>query len=192
MSLFAKKDVKGNAVENVQPKRTFGPTHKKKNTYVVKLNNIMADLSLFSECPCTPISVITLNGAPQQKEGDWMRGTTFPNPGATQMVYAFDKLKPVMSEKLRSTIVEYLDKATGEPVLTLFPQNHMHFHKLNKFAVAHIENVDEGKCLFMSNLNEADLSEVSRLNHASRQDLFAQVEMRQNCIKQYKQQCISK
>ena len=100
----------------------FGATHKKKNTYIVKVNNLMADTSAFGMCQNTPLPVIVQNGQRVQNgTGAWMRGTNFPNPAAASMQAEFDVLKPVMGEKLASMIIEYLDKDTGRPVLTLFP-----------------------------------------------------------------------
>lgn len=187
MKLFKKKDLNTNQV-SVNTDRKFGKTHKKKNTYIVSLNGVMADLGLFELCKTMPLAVVTLNGKEYQPQGGFMKCTEFPNPGATQMFYAFKHLKPLMGEKLSATIVEYLDKYSGKPVLTLYPQNHVYFHNLNKSAVVHVENTDEGKCLYIQNIDKLDMDEMYKLNHASRHDLFAQVEMRQKFIKEYNRQ----
>lgn len=137
----------------------FGATHKKKNTYIVKVNNLMADTSAFGMCKNTPLPVVVLNGQRVQNgTGAWMRGTNFPNPAAASMQAEFDVLKPVMGEKLASMIIEYLDKDTGRPVLTLFPTS----------AYVH------------DGYDEKDY--MAHLNHASRQDLTHQLKIREQLI----------
>lgn len=185
MNLFKKN--KKNA--NLETKTSFvkhtgqyGPTHKKKNTYVVELDNIMLDLPLFGSCKNTPIAVITLNGEEYQPKTDFLKCSQFPNPGASEMFYAHKALKPFMGEKLSSTIVEYLDKNSGKPVLTLYPQNQIFFHNFDKTAAVHIE----GKCLYLADVTEKEVKEICySLNHATRRDLFHQVEKRQKFIQKY-------
>lgn len=136
----------------------FGATHKKKNTYIVKVNNLMADMSAFGMCQNTPLPVIVQNGKRVQNgTGAWMRGTNFPNPAAASMQAEFDVLEPVMGEKLASMIIEYLDKDTGRPVLTLFPTSTYVHDGYEKNYMAH-------------------------LNHASRQDLTHQLKIREQLI----------
>lgn len=136
----------------------FGATHKKKNTYIVKVNNLMADMSAFGMCQNTPLPVIVQNGQRVQNgTGAWMRGTNFPNPAAASMQAEFDVLKPVMGEKLASMIIEYLDKDTGRPVLTLFPTS-VYVH------------------------DGYEKNYMSHLNHASRQDLNHQLKIREQLI----------
>lgn len=136
----------------------FGATHKKKNTYIVKVNNLMADTSAFGMCQNTPLPVIVQNGQRVQNgTGAWMRGTNFPNPAAASMQAEFDVLEPVMGEKLASMIIEYLDKDTGRPVLTLFPTSVYVHDGYKKNYMAH-------------------------LNHASRQDLNHQLKIREHLI----------
>ena len=68
----------------------FGATHKKKNTYIVKVNNLMADTSAFGMCQNTPLPVIVQNGQRVQNgTGAWMRGTNFPNPAYQSTVRGF-------------------------------------------------------------------------------------------------------
>lgn len=137
----------------------FGATRKKKNTYIVKVNNLMADMSAFGMCQNTPLPVIVQKGQRVQNgTGAWMRGTNFPNPAAASMQAEFDVLKPVMGEKLASMIIEYLDKDTGRPVLTLFPTS----------AYVH------------DGYDEKDY--MAHLNHASRQDLTHQLKIREQLI----------
>ncbi len=156
MKLFGKRDNNKTPVQS-EKNKTFGPTRKKKNTYIVKISDVMANLSAWELCQMTPLAVIVLNGETVQNTSDWLHTTQFPNPGANNMVNAFDTLKPVMGEKLASTIVEYLDKETGEPVLQLYPTN---------IVMACVVNP------------------LERMNHASRQDMNHQIQIRNKFINQ--------
>jgi len=136
----------------------FAATRKKKNTYIVNVNNLMADMSAFGMCKNTPLPVVVMNGQRMQNgAGAWMRGTNFPNPAAALMQAEFDSLEPVMGEKIASMIIEYLDKDTGRPVLTLFPTSAYVHDGYEKDYMAH-------------------------LNHASRQDLTNQIKIREQLI----------
>ena len=75
------------------------------------------------------------------------------------MVGVFDKLEPVMGTRLASTIVEYLDKETNEPVAMLFPTNEIMYRE------------------------DASHDFTSRLNHATRQDLKRQMSVREKYLK---------
>ncbi len=134
------------------------PTKKRKNTYVIT-TSVLADLSLFSACSSTPLVVVELNGKKVNQDTGWKSGTEFPNPGASDMVVAFKQLQPIMGEKLASTIVEYLDKETNEPVAMLFPTNDIMYRE------------DAGKNF------------TNRLNHATRQDLKRQMSVREKYLK---------
>ena len=181
MGLFSKKPV-----EMAKTQKVFRPTRKKKNTYVVSLSNILGDLSVFEE---TPLAVVTLNGETVQNNTDWLKAIKFPNPGAKYMYQSHGRLSIIMGEKLASTIVEYLDKKTGEPILTLFPQNWLFFNNSKKTAVVWVEK-DGNDTVFRfsanNTLTEQDIAEFDKLNHASKQDLFAQVGRRMDCIKEFK------
>ena len=182
MKLFSKKD-------SVCPEpRKFGPTHKKKNTYVVAANGLLARLDVFAMCKNTPLPVVSINGVIQQENGGWVSSKDFPNPAASQMRQVYKVLQPYMGTEKASTVVEYLDKNTGEPVVTLFPHNMLILNKINKCSYVHIECNDDQKCMCLPNLTEQDGAEFNKLNHASRQDLFSQIEMRQKFIRQYNQQ----
>lgn len=133
------------------------PTKKKKNTYVIKYS-VLADLTLFSDCPTTPLPVVSLNGKSVNNGGGWNSCTEFPNPAATDMIRKFDVLKPIMGEKLACTVVEYLDKSTDEPVAILFPTN----------VLMYREDFGTG---FMRHLN-----------HATRQDLKRQMSIRERLL----------
>lgn len=138
----------------------FGPTHKKKNTYIVKVNNLMADTSVFELCKYTPLPVTVLNGKDVQKPHNiWMGATKFPNPGAVCMQSEFKTIAPVMGPKIASTVIEYLDKANNRPVLTLFPTS------------AYVHDGYENDYM-------------SHLNHASRRDLAHQIKIREQMMNQ--------
>lgn len=169
MTIFNKK-------QETSAQKVFKPTHKKKNTYIVQLTDMLVDFDAFSRCQNTIMHVATLNGKAMQPEGGWLRCAEFPNPCATKMANEFKHYEPVMGEKLASTIIEYLDKNTGEPVLSLFPQNQVHFHKTGISAIVKITQEQDNICMWLPNGAE---NEAMRLNHASRQDFFHQVMLRQ-------------
>lgn len=133
---------------------------KKKNTYVLKISGLLVTPGVFSMCRSTPLPVITKNGEQTQSASGWMAGTPFPNPGASDMQMEYKFLEPYMGEKMASTIVEYLDKETGRPVLMLFP------------TTCHIFDGYENNYM-------------ERLNHASRRDLEYQINIRQRMIDAY-------
>ena len=181
MSLFRKKDLQ---VESKQ----FGKTHKKKITYVVSMDDTFCYKELFCDCPQTPMTVVKLNGKVAEQNSDWMPMVQFPNPGATSMNRIHKSLQPIMGE-LSATIVQYLDKTDGKPVITLFPQNHVFFHNVGTTAWATVVKQDNVTCMvFEQSATEKGLEELQRLNHASRRDLFRQVSKRQALIKEYNAQ----
>lgn len=126
---------------------------KKKNTYVLKISGLQSMPGIFAMCKSTPLPVIVKNGQQTQSESDWMAATSFPNPGALHMQMEYKFLEPYMGEKMASTIVEYLDKETGRPVLMLFP------------TTCHIFDGYENNYM-------------EHLNHASRRDLQYQMHKR--------------
>lgn len=154
------QNTKDNAQENGKTNMPVArATKKRKNTYVVKLKDVMADLNAFELCEKTPLAVVTLNGKPVQNAGTWMQCNQFPNPGAAHMISAFPELHPIMGEKMASTIIEYLDKDTSEPVAMLFPTNEI--------------------------MCRDDLPDFTqRMNHASRQDLYRQMKIRDRILRQ--------
>lgn len=137
------------------------PTKKKKNNYIVKISDFGTN-KFFEFCKNTPLAVIEINGQPVQHANGWLKCTEFPNPGASIMSQKFDTLKDIMGERLASTIVEYLDKETNEPVVLLYPTNHISYKA-----------------------NQKDY--LSRLNHASRKDLKYQLEIRQKFLEKLNQ-----
>lgn len=134
---------------------------KKKNTYVIDCSNF--DYLIFSEQPTTPLIVLEKNGKPisSPDESKITPSIPFPNPCAYEMTSKYKEFKPIMG-KLAQTIVEYLDKDTNESIAILFPSNEIMYRK-----------------------DYPDFKK--RLNHASRQDLKKQLEIRQNFLEKLKQ-----
>lgn len=132
------------------------PTKKKKNTYVIK-QPVLDGYSAFELCQSTPLAVVTINGKPVDNKSGWLTSLDFPNPAAANMVKSFEKLKPIMGERLASTIIEYLDKETGEPVAMLFPTNEI-----------------------MCKTGKEELKKY--LNHKTRQDLRRQTQIREKFL----------
>lgn len=81
----------------------------------------------------------------------------FPTPGIMNLLNGHEHLKTVMGEELSCTIVEYLDKNTSEPILLLFPTNDI-------MGIFKSEEI------------------LSKLNHASRQDLKYQMSRREKYL----------
>jgi len=138
----------------------YKPTHKKKNTYVVKISPFHS-LKMFALCGDTPMLVTKKNGASAQTGEAWATATRFPNPFAQYMVNEYPQLQPVMGN-LSTTIVEYLDKDTGAPVLQLYPTS-----------------------VYVFDGYENDY--MSHLNHASRRDLNHQIEQRRKMLEMLNQ-----
>lgn len=147
----------GNKVKTAVAKRQ---SSKKKNTYVVDVDG-MLDITLWSLCRQSPYMVTTLNGQPVQYDSACRNLTFFPNPGAHNMALLRRELREIMGNKMSCTIVTYLDKKTGAPVVTLFPTTELVVH-----------GAEDG---FMQ-----------RLNHASRKDLKYQLELRSRMIDEWK------
>ncbi len=136
------------------------PTKKKKNTYVIK-QPVLGGYSTFELCQSTPLAVVTINGKPVDNKSGWLTSLDFPNPAATNMVKSFKELKPIMGERMASTIIEYLDKETGEPVAMLFPTNEV--------------------------MTRGDLADFLKcLNHKTRQDFFRQIQIRERLLNNLK------
>lgn len=117
------------------------------------------NLSLFSSELATPMTVIELNGKKLSNSYGWKDCVEFPNPAAANMITSFKKLEKIMGERLASTIVEYLDKDTNDPVAMLFPTNEIMYRD------------DIGQDF------------TQRLNHATRQDLRRQLAVRERFLK---------
>lgn len=129
---------------------------KKKNTYTIAFSEI-APKNVFQLCRETPLGIIKKNGKQIQKQTDWLTCTPFPNPAACEMETVYRGVKNIIGETIATTIIEYLDKETGEPVCQLYP------HTLHIF--------DGYKKTYMKHLN-----------HASRRDLQHQIKIRQELL----------
>lgn len=141
------------------PEKVFGPTKKKKITYLIE-HSVFYDPTRWQFCEKIALQAKKING--QSMQGAWKKLTPFPNPGAYEMAAQREDLFPIMGEKMATTIIEYLDKETNKPVITLFP-TYVHIHD------GYEKNYQE------------------RLNHASRKDLNYQIMMRQRALKNAKQ-----
>ena len=156
-SMFGIKDNKKDVVAPVAaqtPKRT---THKKKNTYVVRPDSCA---QYFSMCDSTPLYVHYLNGVEQQTGRAFVAATQFPNPAASTMVQNYNEMSSIMGDKVACTIIEYLDKDNGNPVVQVYPE---YIHVFEEYK-------DDYK---------------SHLNHASRADFEYQVKKRRNMLEIY-------
>ena len=132
---------------------------KKKNTYQIQFSPLVQD-DLFSLCKNTPLAVVVLNGKQVQETYGWLSCTEFPNPCATRMAANQRFLSEALGSKISTQIIEYLDKATGAPVIQVFPDTFYIFDGYEENYMAH-------------------------LNHASRRDLKKRIELRQKLISQY-------
>ena len=150
------------AVEQAQ-KPEISPNHiskKKKNTYIITFN-VMADNTLFALSTATPLPVVEINGVKQDTTScGYIKGLKFPNPCANDMVRSHDILREIMGERISATIIEYLDKDTGKPVIQVYPEGWYVFDNYGPDYMTH-------------------------LNHASRHDLKHQLKIRDNMINEY-------
>jgi hypothetical protein len=132
---------------------------KKKNTYVIAFN-VMAEPTLFGLCNSTPLPVIEINGIKQTSDSGFINGKQFPNPNAINFIHSHDILREIMGERISATIIEYLDKDTGKPVVQVYPEGWYVFDNYGPDYMTH-------------------------LNHASRCDLKHQLKIRDNMINEY-------
>ncbi len=133
--------------------------HKKKNTYIVRLNGMLMDSSLHSMCQTTPLPVVLKNGEPQSQDGGWIKCTQFPNPPAAKMQAQYNILQSYMTDRMACTIIEYLDKYTGEPVAFIFPTG--------EYIPAKYKD-----------------TYMSKMNHATRRDFNRQLKLRKAAMAQ--------
>lgn len=125
------------------------PSQKKKKTIVIKFSPLY-DTTLFQGRKSTPLAIVKENSTKIQNESGWLKCTEFPNPCAYHMAAEYKILAPIMGE-LASTITEYMDKETGQPVLMLFPTTDVYI----------FDSFEENY--------------MSRLNHASRRNFYYRV-----------------
>lgn len=140
----------------IEPSKTIAANHiskKKKNTYTIKFSPF-CDSTVFGLCRSTPLAVVTLNGKNvQDVNSGFLSCTQFPNPFASNMQTVYATLVD-LDKKTASTIIEYLDKDTNQPVLYVFP---------------HGVHINDGY----------EKTYAKHLNHASRRDLDKQIKLRQ-------------
>ena len=161
MGIFGKKKVT-DRTEPQKAAREFGKTKKKKNTIIVEMSSFN-NPAYFSLCKRTPLRAIKVNGEElKQPDTGWVNTMLFPNPCAAEMKTISEQLSKVDSV-VANTIIEYLDKDTGQLVITLFPHG----------------GVTEDKY---------DEDYEKHLNHATRQDLKRQIELRRKLWEQYANQ----
>ena len=133
MKLFGKKEHKPVAMPTVA---TIPETHvskKKKNTYTIAFSALY-DATLYSMCPNTPLGVVILNGQAIKNNSGWISCTEFPNPCATRMAANQKILTEALGPKLSTQIIEYLDKATGKPVVQVYPDS-VHIFEIGRAHV---------------------------------------------------------
>ena len=135
------------------------PSKKRKNTYIIKYSTF-GDPRWFIDCPSTPLTVAEKNGEKIKSATLFEKCEKFPNPGPVVMFAQYNLFSQIMTpseRKLASTIVEYLDKETGEPIAYLYPN-----------------------CDIVSEQYDTLPKLMARLNHATRQDLMRQHSKRSN------------
>ncbi len=140
-------------------------SHKKKNTYVIKIDGVMANAGMFSKLQMVPLPIFKKNGQ-KLNNGDWMETKFFPNPMATEICVNYPLFASAMGNNAAVTIVEYLDKANNAPVALMFPDGTVYVH--------------DG---YEDNFQNA-------LNHASRRDFAKQLKKRAMLIAPMRQNMI--
>lgn len=126
-------------------------SQKKKNTYIVDFN-IMIDIGLFAHCKTTPVPVTHINGQEINTSMGFKRAHQFPNPQANDM-FVFHDIYDKPQDKTSSTIIEYLDKHTMQPVVYVFPND-----------------------IYVCTENKSDF--LQHLNHATKRDFIRQLQTR--------------
>ena len=134
---------------------------KKKHTYIAHFPK-MTIPGVFELCKCTPIAVSYINGVKQETRTGWLPAQQFPNPCANRAVLNFAKAKEQMGEILASTIIEYLDKYTLEPVAYIFP---------DEVYICDGYKDESDKMYFLD-----------RLNHATKRDFIREMEKRKRIL----------
>lgn len=158
--LFKKK----NNIEPAPVAKSFKKTSKKKDTYTLKLDNVMMDINMFSLCKEAPLGVTKLNGKPHGDiDSGFVTCVLFENPFAVETGRDFKQNKEIFGEKIASTIIKYHAwnaKQGDKPVITLYP------------AMLGYEG-------------ETVEDALSKLNHATRRDCLYQIKLRENLYRQY-------
>ena len=102
------------------------------------------------------LSKCTINGTKQETRTGRLPAQQFPIPCANRAVLKFTKTKEAMGETLASTIIEYLDKYTLEPVAYIFP---------DEVYICDGYKEEKNKMYFLD-----------RLNHATKRDFIREIE----------------
>ena len=134
-------------------------SRKKKTTYIVKIDGVLANYSAYEMCKNTPLIVLEKNGE-YQSSGGWDVATEFLNPGANDMDVNFKLYKQIFGERIASMVIEYNDRETGKPVITLFPN--IILSQYSKLA-----------------------DSLARLNHETRRDCVRQIRLRENLYSKF-------
>ena len=74
-------------------------TSKKKDTYTLKLDNVMVDINMFSMCQKAPLAVVKMNGE-YYPDDDRLATVLFRNPGAVETVRCFKENQKIFGEKI--------------------------------------------------------------------------------------------
>ncbi|MBO7509239.1 MAG: hypothetical protein J6T57_03120 [Alphaproteobacteria bacterium] len=136
-------------------------SRKKKTTYVVEIDGMLVNYSSFEKCENTPLVVSEKNGeVQQQNDSGWKLTTMFKNPGANAMVTNSKLFKLIFGEKIARMIIEYNDKETGKPIITLFPD--MIYTEYGGIAES-----------------------LTHLNHETCRDCLRQIKLREDLYRQY-------
>ncbi|MEE1111239.1 MAG: hypothetical protein UIH99_03430 [Alphaproteobacteria bacterium] len=110
-----------------------------KTTYNIKFGSFMPN-AFFGMCYETPMAVIKINGVEQKTKTGWLGAVNFPNPCAYEMSVHQEQLQTVMGPDIATTIIEYKDCKTKDPVALLFP-NALHvFDEYEKDYRKHLNN----------------------------------------------------
>ncbi len=125
---------------------------KQKNTYILSFNTLI-NKGIFSMCKATPVPLIYINGEKQESNTGWIKTKDFPNPSANEMAQRYIENAQKMGDKIATTVIEYLDKDTKQPVLQLYP------------TTIHI-------------FSGYEQNYKSHLNHATRRDLDKEIKKR--------------
>lgn len=158
MNIF---DFKKNKKTPEQMRKNIPANHiskKKKNTYTVIFSNFMPT-HLFELCPETPLALVAQNGTKLLNDDGWVGCKLFPSPAAIEMARDYPRFREIMGETLSTTIIEYLDKNTGRPVLQVYPDT-----------------------VYVFDGYEQDFK--SHLNHASRRDFEHQLALHKKIFEQ--------
>lgn len=155
MNIFKKKNTQKPMSRDIPENHV---SKKKKNTYTIVFS-VFVPINLFSLCKESPLGLATVNGKQESFGYGWTKCKTFPNPAAIDMANNYPLFREIMGEKLSTTIIEYLDKDTGAPVLQVYP---------------HMVHIFDGY--------ENDY--IAHLNHASRRDFERQLALRKKVFEQ--------